>query len=614
MRVFIGLSVLLVAAVLAQRDTDIVDLVQSDFDSGTYIISRPGRYRLAEDISFNPNSAAALGVDAYSAGMPLAGQPYDADAYRLGFFAAIAIETSDVELDLNGHRLEQSAEHALLQRFFALIELADQPFISGQGPNNFGACVQSARRVTISNGVLGRSSHHGIHGNGNAEIEVRDVEFVDYEVAAIALNGVNGLRVLRCTASNRKDVPVLGTFSAAMFIKRYVDFLVDSSSNVTLELPDGSLSAVDVRDALRDSINAVHADVLQHGYISIAAHPSEYALYHNPLGLLDGNSYSFLTHQLGVAVNGFPTVPSAGFSVPSSNVLFRDVSIGNQSAFINEIVALSDGGAAVIDPVGAVFQIKNTHPLDASVPVTLSSLDDSVARYTGNVVANAQLLVAKAALQGAFAATRELDVSRLSIGADIVQWAESGAPLDTLFAGAGAVDGYVCNGDSMFHVNKGVIGFKIDATQHAELVNIEAHAIANYGQPGSTLCGDYSLGKSHPAATLRGYGGADTRGVSLAGSTHVQLRGARLEDVYSASGEAVGIDVHVRSSHIDIRNVDAAGGFRFAADTRQNSLRNFACRENSGDDDWSNDAEVCVIDNSIDGVDIGGGGGNGNQC
>ena len=55
--------------------------------------------------------------------------------YQLGFFAAITVETSDVTLDMNGKSLQQSDEHALMQRFFSLIELGNSPFLAGEGIN-----------------------------------------------------------------------------------------------------------------------------------------------------------------------------------------------------------------------------------------------------------------------------------------------------------------------------------------------------------------------------------------------------------------------------------------------------------------------------------------------
>ena len=60
----------------------------------------------------------------------------------------------------------------------------------------------------------------GIHGNENTNVLIANVEFHDFEVAAVSLNNVNGLEISDCNvARNRHDVPVVGLFSAARFIR-----------------------------------------------------------------------------------------------------------------------------------------------------------------------------------------------------------------------------------------------------------------------------------------------------------------------------------------------------------------------------------------------------------
>ncbi len=583
----------------AEAAPAITELRANDFAYGTYIIDEPGTYRLAEDVSFNPNSAATLTsaidngiippelasalelpypVDAAHAGSPLftqlapggvadftPGGPldarYDPAAYGVGFFAAIVITADDVVLDLAGHTIEQSAEHALLQRFFAVIELADQPFIPGQGPASFGTDLEAAERVTIKNGTIGRSSHHGIHGNANADVVIRNVAFNDYEVAAVALNGVDGLTVQNVTARNRKDVPVLGTFSAARFIGDYVDHLVRSESGTTLDVDGTTMTASDIQAALDQSVNDVHHDIVANpnmvggrAQIDPATHPDEYALFHNEHGVVDGNSYSFLVNTLGVAVNGFPTVPDGVTRIPSRDIVFQNVKVLDQRAFINEIPALVAGTTATIDPVGAVFQTRNLHP-DTDQPITISDLDLDEARYTGNVLANAQALVAKAAANGEFDGGH-LDITRMNLSDEVLAWVEGQSGSETLSQIDAA---YYCNGDSMFHVNKGVIGYKMDGATNVRMSNTSVVGIHNAGDPGTDLCGDYMQGFSHPLANLYGYGGAYTRGYTFAGSRNVIVANSMARDVVSLNGPAIGFDVMMDSTNIRFSNSTARG-------------------------------------------------------
>ena len=547
---------------VSAKGSKLVWLRQSDFDNGSYIIKQSGVYRLAEDISFNPHAPGTLAedgetvLDAYSGGIPFPSQygdtedgKYNPAAFGIGFFAAIVIQANNVILDLHGHTIEQSAEHALLQRFFAVIELANQPFIPSQGPSDFGEEFISAKNVIIKNGLIGRSSHHGIHGNGNKNIRIVNVDFVDFEVAALALNGVNRLKIINSTAMNREDVPIIGTFSNARFISPYVNWLVVSESTTTLTVQGTELSANQIRDTLRDSINNAYEDIITKdlGFIDETTHPTEYALYHNKHGVIDGNSYGYLVNKLGAAVDGFPTYsPEA-----SKNIRLRNVHVLSQRACVTEVVAIKQNDKPAIDPIGAVFMVKNLHP-DTGEPITVSSLDDTVAEYTGNALANAQALVAKAALNNEFPVF--LNTSRLNITQVILDWIENKEPLDVCIGGA---EDYICNGDTMFHVNKGVIGFKMDAAKNVVLINTSAENLENIGPIGSGLAGNYEF--SHPGATLPWYGGARVRGYSFAGSRNVVVRNSYTHNLNSYAGTVMGFDILTDTLNIKLRNNHVIG-------------------------------------------------------
>ncbi|MEW6534355.1 MAG: hypothetical protein AB1454_01900 [Candidatus Auribacterota bacterium] len=557
----IAIVTLLFSSTASSKHPKAVYLHQSDFTNGTYIIHKPGIYRLAEDISFNPHPPGSLGedgitaLDAYTGGRPFPSQfgsledgKYDPAAFGIGFFAAIVIQANNVVLDLNGHTIEQSKEHALLQRFFAVIELSDQPFVPGQGPSDFGTDITCAENVWIKNGIIGRSAHHGIHGNANKNIYITNVDFVDFEVAAIALNGVEGLTVIGSTAMNREDVPIVGTFSTARFITPYIDWLVDTGSTTTLTVQGAPLSAVDIRNALRDAINNAYEDIITDGlgFVDEAEHPEEYALFHNKHGIIDGNAYGYLINKFGVAVGGFPYQPP----VPSKNILFRDVHILSERAFINEVIALQLNGKPAMDPVGALFMLKNLHP-DTGDPLTVSSLDDSAAVYIGTALSNAQALVAKASLNNEFPSF--LSTTRLNITQAVIDWIENGTTLDTLVL---SPDDYICNGDTMFHVNKGVIGFKMDAAKNVLMHNTSASNLENLGEVGSEICGNYV--KSHPDATLPGYGGAKVRGYTFAGSKNVIVCNSSASNLKSLAGTVTGFDILTDSENISLKDIDVS--------------------------------------------------------
>ena len=95
------------------------------------------------------------------------------------------------------------------QPFFSIIELESQPFLPQQGPGFFGADPRFASNVVIQNGILGRSSHHGIHGNRNDNILIQNVRIRDYFSHGIQLNGFHGVTVRDCEIGPNSDVAYL---------------------------------------------------------------------------------------------------------------------------------------------------------------------------------------------------------------------------------------------------------------------------------------------------------------------------------------------------------------------------------------------------------------------
>ena len=171
-------------------------LSQRDFQYGTVRIRKSGGYCLTENIVFNPPSECPLGPNSEGCYFPTnetmfpGSTSFKDGAYALGFFAAIAIETNDLTLDLNGHRIEWGFELYLQQRFGSVIEIANSPFLPGVGlGTNFGSNFIRTDSVVIRNGTIGLTPHHGIHSNGASNVVIRDIHFVGFEVAAIQLNG-----------------------------------------------------------------------------------------------------------------------------------------------------------------------------------------------------------------------------------------------------------------------------------------------------------------------------------------------------------------------------------------------------------------------------------------
>ena len=518
-----------------------IALKQTDFKHGTYRITRSGRYRLAENIVFKPNPNDDFRpTAAQSAIYPTTGSE---GAYRLGFFAAITIETTNVILDLNGFSLEQHPDHALQQRFFALIELADQPFIPQQGPADFGATIDAAQRVIVRNGRLGLSSHHGIHGNDNRDITIESCVFENFEVAAVSVNGARRLRIANChVRGTRKNVPVLGVYSAARFLRPLLDTL-DSSATITLR------GTVYTRDQIIARLDAATTSIFRRKPIASAQ------FFVNTSGLTDGPVYGLLVNKEGIAVNNFACCSDERDETFSQDVTITQTKIEKIHAKPREIIALSKANART-PQTGAFGEV---------FPIT--SVTSSANTYTGTVLSDAQLLLAK-------------HTTMTKIDPALVVWAEAGAAGNLKTTMASYNMSYVPNGDSMFHVMKGVMGVRCDGVSRLDIRSVDVAQVCNKGAIGSTKAGAYFGSRGHPKQNDDiGFGGNQARGIVLAKCWSATMRHIQICNVVSNTGSAWGIEVMNSTDLLQIDNVQMMNIHACKDDdpARQPTLPNTGC-------------------------------------
>jgi len=330
-------------------------LTQQDFAAGTLRITTTGTFAFVENVTFAPNAAHD-----FRPNLPAQAALYGGDAYKLGFFAAIAVEAANVVIDLQGHVLDASAVFCAEQKFYAHISVADQPFLSVDGPTNFGNVNVAADGLVIENGTLGLTPHHGIHGNGARRVLVQDLVLREYEVAAIALNGASDvvLRRVQARGSSRR-VAVLATYSQARILLLMAQRLVASTDAAAAEARTLVQAAV---GPLAELVGQVRSDIATLGRINAVAHPAAAALFANAAGMSDGNAYGILFHPLGAAVQGFwhLTTPPAGADFASERLFLQDVSVNGTQSRIVEVVALvAPNGAPVRGPAGDVVRIRD---------------------------------------------------------------------------------------------------------------------------------------------------------------------------------------------------------------------------------------------------------------
>ena len=527
----------------------VVLVKQNDFKHGTLRVRQPCMIKLIEDIYFNPNRpetwidksnnvtknfSEAVSIDKnreldWWPEFKLSNnkQYFEKEvrnAYRLGFFTAIALENENIILNLNNYTLQQHPEHALQQRFFSVIELADQPFVPKQGPANFGNNLRSASNVAIMNGKIGLSSHHGIHGNGINNIMVKNVDFIDNEVCGIALNGCTDAYLVNVNVvKNRHDIPVMGAYSAGRFLKLFTNGLKDA---ISVKSENYSKYLELLNDDLDKTFNSV---IFKKGKT-----PN---IYENKSGLIDGNYYGIIINPLGVAVNAPLENRTTSKANETCNIYFKTVSINNIKTNINEILAIRNKDNKIMTaPSGALFQF-----LSAS-----KKINDKY-YYEGNSLSNMQIELVQLLKDNT---NIKKFLGNFNFDEGLLIWRDNKQSYFThnynKFIGHNGLEGHdydiIGNGDSMFHVNKGTFGIKIDGLNTSVIDNLTISNIEAFGLEGSSLSGNYQ--KSHPKqAHLNGYHGHLVYGLSLNASNDIMIENLNVNKLSSKFGSSQGLSI-----------------------------------------------------------------------
>lgn len=579
----------------ALHKNKVVLLEQADFAYGTLRIQEACLLKLTQTIRFNPNrpttwldSGDMVTMDFNSATKidpnraldwfpdssvtPQNDQYFEPEvkfAYGLGFFAALAIETANVILDLCGYTFEQHPEHALQQRFFAIIELADQPFMPLQGPSNFGAILRSASNCLIKNGTLGISSHHSIHGNDADGIMLYNLTFKDFEVAAVALNGSNDLFQKNLTiTTNRRDIPVLGSYSAARFIRRFVKATQDMS-----------LSTV----ALDNALIALNQDLDETFNDVIFNNGTTPAYLKNNEQVVDGTCYGFLINPKGVAVGPYMNSRNTPKAFESSNIHFINCTVNGIKGSIREIVALANpNGGMQVDTAGSILRFFGEVANEISNQYT----------YQGTTLSNVQIELARvkntANVSTSYLGTLNIHDGIIAWKDDLTSYFEfnNDGKIQLYYANASPIliEGNTvqydvkCNGDSMFHVNKGVMGWRIDGASGMYMVNCAANSIESTGEIGSNLCGSYIT--SHPDTVgthTIGYLGGDAHGAIFSAVNDVHVTNFTVNNVNSLNAIGCGFTVQNESlcsefNNIIVTNIESFAAFDPARSTFPNQI------------------------------------------
>lgn len=622
-----------------------VHLTKLDFAHGTVRVLVPCKIVLCESIVFNPNpgylggnpeneidpnrdehhdwlpyrgQTAYLPLDSEKLHLPHGGSP--SRAYHLGFFAAITVEHGEgTIIDLNGFRLSCHPDFALQQRFHALIELANQPFMAGQGPSDFGGELRSAKKVWIRNGTIGLSAHHGIHGNSMQDVLISDVTFRDYEVAAISLNGGRRIVIRDCQLEGTLDrVPVLSAYSGSRFARLVGKNLLNQISTFPgySSLSKSNKKAIDqamqeLEQAIRDlnplldeTFNLVKRSTDNGDWIKRLKQIDP--LFRNPHYIdpetgrvifpAEANPYGIAIHSRGVLVNAFLCngskmggLDDLARAFECTDITLERVNIAKTRGIVREVLALAaedqSGRFNVIsDAAGAVIRFfPNDTQLPGHCDIQPAEMTDDGAP-SPTKLGRVQFGIAR--LERALVAAEVVPASRMltkNIPAELIAWADGDGsrivlggeqPNDWKLVSS---DGGAtvlrlklrANGDFMHHVNKGALGLFIQAVDGLRINRVIVAGVENIGLPGSEKAGPYqgpSDGGHGSQSQQLGYSGADARGIYVGACSNVCSDRIQAHGITSRYGHATGIEFAGGTEHAQIHsavvgNVTAGAGF-----------------------------------------------------
>lgn len=361
------------------------------------------------------------------------------------------------------------------------------------------------------------------------------------------------------------------------------------------------VNASDAYDALIASINAVYEDVIYgNGMINANKHPTEHHLFDNPFRVVDGPCYAFLIHGKGPAIGGQGEIFNANdATVTSSNIVIENNVIENMKCWNNEVPALigpcGNHGCIANDPRGSVFQTVKT--FDAANPHFALGADGN---YNGNVVSDMQVLVAKAILDGTLDSIPSRQTKPNSIDENIITWAEGGGSLNAQ---------WVCNGDSMHHVVKGIILIRVEDTMGFDIENNVIRNVTNLSVGPFSPCSDYHAGTS--SENTNEYQAGNIRAVSVAAvrghgdGTNSQIANNVIEGAESAVADVIiGIDVQGDSSGVSVSGNSVDLSPSVSADDGSDQYIAARIRESVGglvhfDEDNDFDEEAQALNNRL---------------
>lgn len=558
-----------------KNEKKVVLIKNKDLKFGTLIVDRPVALRLEEDIVFNPNNENESNKY-FRPEKSKKSDRYNNSAFRLGFFAAIIISGKDIIVDLNCKSIAQGIGHYLIQRFYSHIELTNIPFIPTEGPTKFGDKIIAAKNCLIMNGSFKLSSHHAIHGNKNVNVTIENIKIERCELAGIALNGSDKIVVKDVHMDQEfEDVPILGTFSTAVQLMPFLRAAIRCAFRNDAKL-DMKQKLDNLEKAVDDAFNDIVKSTNKCEIGKINPNRESTKIFINKDRLHDGTVYGMVFNKLGAAVGALASDRPKKYN--AKNISVCNVTIKNLKSKVKEVVALSNGEAPKeniaynnigiqTDTAGSVFRILKVLGKDELYHGNvISEAQLALARWSDRYLDNSDINLVKKREEGHFGTLR--------IHPAVVAWGRTDVNYeDDTGSHKGIITSqtkfskvmklaeikYICNGDSMFHVNKGNFGIRLDSVSEVELKNIDICGVVNNSENGSYLAGSYTNGTNgghFGQDKMIGYTAREAHGIAIYGCENIKINNMLVGNIISKNGSAFGYKVGGKSKDIRLKNTE----------------------------------------------------------
>ena len=292
------------------------------------------------------------------------------------------------------------------------------------------------------------------------------------------------------------------------------------------EIYDNLIKSLDIayRSFFDSNSNEDKDDILYQEAIELFTNPSE---------LPDGSAlYGMVLH--------------IGQNVQMSNIKIQDLRSNTNevpAAYFDSCqsnYSQDDGYKVIKGPFGDVMDLRRMVGNWNNAQIIDLGDDYTELEYVGNALSDAQIAL------GLFGSEGDTLYGSQGQNDEFLKWALNEYNNES-YNGLPSCVSFVCNGDIMFHINKGIIGLRVDLIENVEIENIVIKRLINKSPLASYACSNYSGphdGGNPQSEPNEGGMGTDTKGISICGGD-VIFDGFNnvIEKLISFNGDVVGLDI-----------------------------------------------------------------------